>query len=111
MKTPRPEPTDGYDPGRLFNALEKHLKLRSDAALARVLEVPALLVRLMRSRDIPVTPEILIRAEEVSGWSGRALRDMMGDRRRKFRFEEVRDPQLGEIISDIYEAASSKKTF
>ncbi len=110
MKTSRPDPTDGYDPGRLFNALEKHLRLRSDAALARALEVPAPLVRLMRSREIPVTPEILIRAEEVSGWSGRALRDMMGDRRRKFRFDEVRDPQLGEIIDGLYEAASSKKT-
>lgn len=111
MKTPRPQSTDGYDPGRLFSALEKYLNLRSDAALARVLEVPALLVRLMRSREIPVTPEILIRAEEVSGWSGRVLRDLMGDRRRKFRFDEVRDPQLGEIISDIYEAAAQKKTF
>lgn len=110
MKTSASKGTDGYDPGRLFDALGTQLKLRSDAALARVLEVPLLLVRLMRSGDIPVTPELLIRAEEVSGWSGRLQRDMMGDRRRKFRFEEVRDPDLGEIISDIYDAAAPKKS-
>jgi len=104
-------PSDGYDPGRLFNALCGLLKLRSDVGLARKLEVPSALVRLVRMGEIPVTPELLIRMEEVSGWSGRALRDLMGDRRRKFRFDEVRDPQLGEIISDIYEAASSKKPF
>ncbi len=109
MKTPRHRPTDGYHPGRLFDALEAQLGLRTDAALARALEVPTQLVRLMRSRDIPVTPELLIRAEEVSGWSGRLLRDMMGDRRRKFRFDEVRDPELGEIISGIYDAAGPKK--
>ena len=110
MKTPRSPSTDGYDPGRVFDALEGLLRVRSDAALARALEVPTPLVRLMRSGDIPVTPELLIRAEEVSGWSGRLLRDMMGDRRRKFRFDEVRDPELGEIISDLYEAASPKKS-
>ncbi len=110
MKTSRSKSTDGYDPGRLFDALEGKLRLRSDAALARELEVPTPLVRLMRSRDIPVTPELLIRAEEVSGWSGRLLRDMMGDRRRKFRFEEVRDPELGEIIADLYDAAALKKS-
>lgn len=111
MKISCHKSTDGFDPGRMFNALEALLKLRSDAALARVLEVPTPLVKLMRAGDIPVTPELLIRAEEVSGWSGRALRDMMGDRRRKFRFDEVRDPELGEIISDIYEAAATKKSY
>lgn len=111
MKISCRKSSDGFDPGRLFDALEGLLKLRSDAALARVLEVPSPLVRLMRAGDIPVTPELLIRAEEVSGWSGRALRDMMGDRRRKFRFDEVRDPELGEIISDIYDAAAAKKSY
>ncbi len=111
MRKNHPKSSDGYDPGRLFNALGLHLKLRSDAALARVLEVPALLIRLMRAGELPVTPELLIRAEEVSGWSGRALRDMMGDRRHKFRFEQVRDPAFGEIIAEIYEAAAAKKSW
>ncbi len=110
MKTSASKATDGYDPGRLFDALQAQQKLRSDAALARLLEVPSPLVRLMRSGEIPVTPELLIRAEEVSGWSGRLQRDMMGDRRRKFRFDEVRDTELGEIISDIYDAAGPKKS-
>ena len=111
MKKNRPNSSDGYDPGRLFNALCSHLKLRSDAGLARVLEVPTLLIRLMRTNELPVTPELLIRAEEVSGWSGRVLRDVMGDRRRKFRFDQVRDPAFGEIIAEIYEAAAAKKSW
>ena len=56
------------------------------------------------------TPELLIRMEEVSGWSARQLRDMMGDRRAKFRFEQVRNSPVGEIISEIYALADAKKT-
>lgn len=103
--------TDGYDPNRLFNALILSLKLRSDAALARVLEVPAGLVRKVRQMEIPVTPALLIRMEEVSGWSARNLRDLMGDRRVNFRFEEVRDSGVDEIISEIYASASGKKPY
>jgi hypothetical protein len=110
MKKNRRQFSDGYDPGRLFNSLGSRLKLRSDAALARVLEVPTLLIQLMRTGELPVTPEILIRAEEVSGWSGRMLRDLMGDRRRKFRFEQVRDPAFGDLIAEIYDAAAAKKS-
>ena len=101
--------TDGYDPGRLFNALRGQLRVRSDVGLARKLEVPGALVRLVRMGEIPVTPELLIRMEEVSGWSGRQLRDLMGDRRRKFRFDEVRDLSFGAITSEIYAAADDKK--
>ena len=103
--------SDGYDPGRLFSALRGLLKLRSDVGLARKLEVPSALVRLVRMGAIPVTPELLIRMEEVSGWSGRQLRDLMGDRRRKFRFDEVRDPAFGDIISEIYASAGAKKSW
>jgi hypothetical protein len=110
MKKNRLPCSDGYDPGRLFNALGQRLKLRTDAALARMLEVPTLLIRLMRTGELPVTPEILIRAEEVSGLSGRMLRDLMGDRRHKFRFEQVRDPAFGDLIAEIYEAAAAKKS-
>ena len=82
-------PSDGYDPGRLFNALRGLLKLRSDVGLARKLEVPGALIRLVRMGEIPVTPELLIRMEEVSGWSGRQLRDLMGDRRTKYRLSDA----------------------
>lgn len=58
--------------------------------------------------EIPVTPALLIRMEEVSGWSTRNLRDLMGDRRAKFRFEEVRDSGIDEMISEIYASAAGK---
>ena len=101
--------TDGYDPGRLLSALRSQLRLRSDNGLARALEVPGELIQKVRSREIPVTPELLIRMEEVSGWSGRQLRDLMGDRRSKFRFEQVRNSAVGELISEIYATADAKK--
>ncbi len=108
MKTSRPS-TDGYDPGRLLNALRSNLGLRSDNGLARSLEVPGALIQKVRSGEIPVTPELLIRMEEVSGWSARELRDLMGDRRAKFRFEQVRNSPVGELISEIYAIADAKK--
>lgn len=111
MKASSASGSDGYDPGRLFNALRMRLNLRSDVRLARQLEVPGALLRLVRMGEIPVTPELLIRMEEVSGWSGRELRDLMGDRRRKFRFDEVRDPAFGDIIAEIYASAGNKKTW
>ena len=110
MKAPKSASSDGYDPGRLLSALRSRLKLRSDAGLARVLEVPSELVSCVRARAIPVTPELLIRMEEVSGWSGRELRDLMGDRRAKFRFEQVRNSAVGELISEIYATADAKKS-
>lgn len=110
MKVLSARPSDGYDPGRLFNALCGLLKLRTDVSLARRLEVPTALVRLIRLGEIPVTPELLVRMEEVSGWSGRQLRDLMGDRRCKFRFDEVRDPAFGDIIAEIYASAGDKKS-
>lgn len=101
--------TDGYDPARLLKALQRILRLRSDTALARVLEVPVVLLQQVRVGTIPVTPELLIRMEEVSGWSGRQLRDLMGDRRLKFRFDDVRDTAIGDLISDIYALDALKK--
>jgi len=100
---------DGYDPNRLFNALIKMLKLRNDAALARLLEVPVLLLKKVRQHTIPVTPALLIRMEEVSSLSARELRDLMGDRRKKFRFDEVRDSDIDDMIADIYASAAAKK--
>jgi hypothetical protein len=111
MKKQRKHAADGYDPNRLFNALISCLKLRGDVALARVLEVPNALIRKVRQLEIPVTPALLIRMEEISGWSARNLRDLMGDRRIKFRFDEVRESAIDEMISDIYASAEAKKSW
>ena len=110
MKKKNHPSLDGYDPNRLFNALIQVYALRNDARLARTLEVPFMLVKKMRNQDIPVTPALLIRMEEVSGWSARTLRDLMGDRRRKFRFEEARTNGVDDIISEIYATDRSKNS-
>lgn len=100
---------DGYDPNRLLNAMLAQLKLRSDAALARALQVPAVMVNKVRRREIPVTPELLIRMEELSGWSARTLRDVMGDRRENFRFDDFRDERIEELLAEMVASAASKK--
>lgn len=64
MKTSRPS-SDGYDPGRLLTALRANLERRSDKGLARSLEVPGPLIQKVRSGEIPVTPELLIREHPV----------------------------------------------
>ena len=110
MKSSKSTGTDGYDPGRLLSALRAQRKLRSDVGLARALEVPAELLSRVRTGEIPVMPELLIRMEEVSGWSGRELRDLMGDRRAKFRFDQVRNSGFEELISEIYAMADAKKS-
>jgi hypothetical protein len=57
--------------------------------LARLLEVPVLLLKKIRRLEMPVTPALLIRMEEISGWSTRNLRDLMGDRRTKYRLSDA----------------------
>ena len=101
--------SDGYDPNRLFNAMLVLHKLRGDVPLARLLEVPVLLLKKIRRLEMPVTPALLIRMEEISGWSTRNLRDLMGDRRGKFRFAQVRESGVDDLLSEIDEAAAAKK--
>lgn len=100
---------DGYDPNRLLNALIRALGLRTDARLARALGVQFMLVQKVRCMEVPVTSGLLIRMEEISGWSARTLRDLMGDRRRRFRFLSPKKSTVDEIISEIYANARLKK--
>lgn len=83
------EPELVYDPDRLLNALIEHLKLKNDAALSRALEVAPPVISKIRHRRIPVGAAILIRMHEVSGFTIRDLRYLLGDRRKKFRVSLV----------------------
>ena len=74
-----------YDPNALFDELIRVLKLKNDAALARVLEVAPPVLSKMRHKNIPVGATMLIRMHEESGLSIKELRALMGDRRMKFK--------------------------
>jgi hypothetical protein len=76
---------DTYNPNHLLDVLIGKLQLKNDAALARTLEVAAPVISKIRHRRLPVGASLLIRMHEVTGLSIRDLRDLMGDRRAKYR--------------------------
>ncbi|MDB5770864.1 MAG: hypothetical protein JWM42_1238 [Burkholderia sp.] len=83
-----PAPDGGFNPGHLLNALKIHFHLRSDAALARALDVDRPYISKIRHHMNPVGPTLLVRMHEASGLPVRQLRAWMGDRRKVVRLEE-----------------------
>lgn len=81
--------TSSYNPDHLLDNLIKKLKLKNDAALSRALEVAPPLISKIRHRRVPVGASLLIRMHEVSDMSVRELRDLMGDRRTKYRISDA----------------------
>ncbi len=77
-----------YDPNRLLDALIEKLHLKNDAALSRALEVAPPVISKIRHRRLPVGASLLIRMHEVTHLSIRELRELMGDRREKFRISD-----------------------
>jgi plasmid maintenance system antidote protein VapI len=80
---------ESYDPNHLLDVLIERLNLKNDAALCRALEVAPPVISKIRHRTLPVGASMLIRMHEVSGLSVRELRDLMGDRRTKYRLSNV----------------------
>lgn len=76
-----------YDPNNLLNALIKHLALKNDAALAKMLDISSLVISKIRQLTQPVSGTILILMHEKTGFSFSELRRFMGDRRQKFRIK------------------------
>lgn len=79
----------GYDPNHLLDAMLERLKLKNDAALSRALEVAPPVIGKIRHRRLPVGASMLIRMHEVSDLSVAELRDLLGDRRQKYRLSAV----------------------
>ena len=77
-----------YDPNNLLESLIEKLNLKNDAALSRALEVAPPLISKIRHRRLPVGASLLIRMHEVSELSIKDLRELMGDRRTKFRISD-----------------------
>ena len=77
------------------------LKLKNDAALARALEVAPPIISKIRHRRLPVGASMLIRMHEVSNLSVMELRELLGDRRKKFRLSNVQGmPKEGARMSE-----------
>jgi len=78
-----------YDPNRLLDSLIDKLHLKNDAALSRTLEVAPPIISKIRHKRVPVRASLLIRMHEVTNLSIRELRDLMGDRRQKYRISDA----------------------
>lgn len=81
--------TTTYNPNRLLDIVIDKLQLKNDAALARIPGVPAPVISKIRHGRLPIGATLLIAMHEETGWSIRELRDLMGDRRQKYRISTV----------------------
>lgn len=88
-----------YDPNRLLDTLIEHLRLKNDAALSRALEVAPPVISKIRHFRMPVGASLLIRMHEVTDFTIRDLRYLMGDRRKKFRISDKQGKPRGEVAN------------
>ena len=90
-----------YDPNRLLDALREKMRLRNDASLSRAMEVAPPIISKIRHKRLPVGASLLIRMHEVSDLSIRELRELMGDRRGKYRASDTYGkPMISESTSN-----------
>jgi hypothetical protein len=82
-----------YNPNKLLDAMLEKLELKNDAALSRALEIAPPLISKIRHRRLPVGASMLIRMHEVSNLSVMELRELLGDRRAKFRISSAQGMQ------------------
>ena len=86
----RPLTDEAYNPDNLLNSLIKKLAIKNDAALSRALEVAPPVISKIRHRRLPIGASLLIRMHEVANLSIAELRELMGDRRTKYRVSGIR---------------------
>lgn len=79
------EETATLNPNALLDHLITQLGLKNDAALARELDMAAPVISKIRHGRLPIGASFLISAHEVTGLPVYQLREIMGDRRKRFR--------------------------
>ena len=72
---------ESYNPNHLLDILLGKMQLKNDAALSRLLEVAPPVISKIRHHRLPVGASLLIRMHD--------LRDLMGDRRTKYRLSDA----------------------
>jgi hypothetical protein len=82
------ELAETYNPNRLLDFIITRFQLKNDAALSRLLEVAPPVISKIRHHRLPVGASLLIRMNDVTGIETRQLRNIMGDRRKKYRISD-----------------------
>lgn len=67
-----------YNPNKVLDAIIEKLNLKNDAALSRALEVAPPVISKIRHHTLPIGATILLRMHEVSDFSIRELKSLMG---------------------------------
>ncbi|MGG7604430.1 hypothetical protein [Massilia sp. BKSP1R2A-1] len=99
---------ESYNPNHLLDILLGKMQLKNDAALSRMLEVAPPVISKIRHHRLPVGASLLIRMHEVTGMSIRDLRDLMGDRRTKYRLSDAQGrPKPEEKAAQAAQAAAA----
>ncbi|CAN5223106.1 hypothetical protein BH11PSE11_BH11PSE11_24410 [soil metagenome] len=98
-----------YDPDNLLDALRKNLGAKNDAALSSALAVAPPIISKIRHHRLPVSGSILIRMHEVTNLSISELRNLMGDRRKKFRMSASHRKQPTEIGAQSAQPQSAQQ--
>lgn len=78
MTTRQLPAVETYDPNKVLDAIIEKLNLKNDAALSRALEVAPPVISKIRHRTLPIGATILLRMHEVSEFSIRELKGLMG---------------------------------
>ena len=68
----------GYDQSRLLDALLNLKALKNDAALCRLLKLPAPLISKVRHGRIKISGEVMIRIHETFGMTFIEMRALLG---------------------------------
>ncbi|TWI64240.1 hypothetical protein IP91_03006 [Pseudoduganella lurida] len=101
---------ESYNPNHLLDILLGKMQLKNDAALSRLLEVAPPVISKIRHHRLPVGASLLIRMHEVTGMSIRDLRDLMGDRRTKYRLSDAQGrPKPEEKAAQQAQAAQAQQ--
>ena len=75
---------NGYDPNRLLDTLLAHQNLKTDAELARTLEVNPSVISKIRNSKARISASLLLDIHEMTDISIRELRNLMGDTKNKY---------------------------
>lgn len=67
-----------YMPTRFMAKVEEKLGTKCDVELARTLQVTYTTIGQVRRRKIPISPTLMVRVHDLTGWSIDEIRNMAG---------------------------------
>jgi uncharacterized protein YfiM (DUF2279 family) len=79
--------SEAYDPNRMLNALKERIGVADDSALARKLKVAPSVIRMLREGQLKVSASMLMWMHDASGIGVPELRELLRDRRARFRMK------------------------